>query len=74
MVMGSYIGIIFVDRVVLRKMERIANYRALIGFWKYLFLPFVCYEVSKDQLNKDVQVAFEKMIGKYGFGYQEYNR
>jgi hypothetical protein len=71
---GTYAGVLFVDKVLLRKYPKYPNFRATIFLFKYVAVPLLNYGLFRNYFSRDIQDSFRKMSDKYRFGYYEYNK
>lgn len=73
-VVGTYVGVFFVDKVLLRNYPKRPNFRATIFFLKYAAIPLLTYGLGRNIFSRDIQDSFRKAAEKYHLGYYEYNK
>lgn len=75
--LGSFLGVIFVDKIVMKKFFpnfRIPAFRLPVNIFKYLGIPLLAYKFSEVYRMKEVNNTFEELQKKYSFNYEDYNK
>jgi len=74
--LGSFVGIQFIDQVIMRFMFPqvvFPIYPGLFRIAKYIGIPAATYMICKPYFKKQVEDSFSQAVEKYNFGKQDYN-